>query len=260
VVDYVAPERVALRVMTWNLRGSRRPDLADVARVAFDARVDLLAVQEVQRPQCARLVDLLGMPESRWLLKHRPFGLVGARWSEGIAVLSRFPVVASTDVVLNPGVPLRSFRRRVAQDVVVTTGAGPVRLVNTHLASDDDASRAEQTERLLGVVGDQSSDVPIDRTILLGDLNTVGDDAVTGALARAGLADAWTGAHGGADAEPTNPADAPYQRIDYVLAGGALRVTSAEVPAGGPRWARLSDHLPITVELEVPRAAQQPGG
>jgi len=250
VVDHGELGGVAVRVTTWNVHGAGRPDLAALARVVFDAGADVVALQEVRRSQAEQLADLLGISQWRWQFKHRPFGPMLGGLSEGLALLSRFPAVAESSAVLTPDVAMRSFRRRVVHDLVVTTGAGPMRVVNTHLSSDHDGDRANQTTRLVDFLGGSSAGVTIERTVLAGDLNTVDDDEVMGELTRAGLADAWTAsrAHGEGS---TNPADAPHQRIDHVLVGSRLAVASVDVPPGGTTWARLSDHLPVTVTIAL---------
>jgi endonuclease/exonuclease/phosphatase family metal-dependent hydrolase len=232
-----------IRVMTWNVRGVGRPDLAALARVVADVDPDVLALQEVRRSQAAALVDLLGFAEWRWLLKHRQVWPLGDRWAEGIAVLSRFPVREDRASVLTPHTSLRTFRRRVLQEVVVATAAGPVRIANTHLASDSDEARAEQAVRLVEALAQPLEETDVARTVLLGDLNTDDDDAVLGVLARGGLTDGPSG--------PTNPAGSVSQRLDHVLAGTDLELGDLVVPEDGPKWATLSDHLPVSADLHL---------
>src|SRR6478752_2437130 len=150
MVDLRQPRHPRLRVMTWNLRGAARPDLAVVARVVADAAPDVVAFQEVRRTQARTLAGLLDVDEWRWLAKHRPPflpGWLGRRWTEGIAVLSDFPVLACSDADLSETERFASFRRRVMQEVVMSTGAGVIRVVNVHLSSDDDGARAAQADR-----------------------------------------------------------------------------------------------------------------
>src|SRR5690349_15532797 len=126
MVDLREPRHPRLRVMTWNLRGAARPDLAVVARVVADADPDVVAFQEVRQAQTAALADLLDVDHWRWLAKHRPPflpGWLGRRWTEGIAVVSRFPVLACADADLSESEHFASFRRRVMQEVVVATAA-----------------------------------------------------------------------------------------------------------------------------------------
>jgi endonuclease/exonuclease/phosphatase family metal-dependent hydrolase len=59
------------------------------------------------------------------------------------------------------------------------------------------------------------------------------------------LHDAWIGAAGPG---LTYPADAPTERIDYVLVSPHFRVRSASVPV-----TEASDHRPVVVDLELDR-------
>jgi len=51
----------------------------------------------------------------------------------------------------------------------------------------------------------------------------------------------------------TFPSRLPLLQLDHVY-GRGLRPLGLEVPRGGP-WTRLSDHLPLIAEFELPRAA-----
>ena len=241
------------RVMTWNVQGARRPDLRGWARAIADQDPDIVALQEVRRGQAGVVADLLDMPESRWLLKHSPLGRLGGRWAEGIAVLSRFPVRGYATALLSRDEPLWTYRRRVLQDVVVTTAGGPLRVVNTHLASHDDTARADQAERAALLLGVPTAGVGLDRTLLMGDLNTVDAEDVIGRFAELGLRDAWTDRHPGAGSGGhTNPTDRPHQRLDHVLVAEGFVVTDVRVPVTDPDWVALSDHLPVVADLALP--------
>lgn len=239
--------------MTWNLHGAKRPDLAVVARVLADSDPDVVALQEVRRSQAEVLADLLGVDDWHWLAKHRPPflpGPFGLRWTEGLAVLSHFPVAARSSAVLTRAVPAYSFRRRVMQEVVVTTAAGPVRIVNVHLSSDDDDARAAQADRAIRLLAVDGPHSDLTRTVVLGDLNTVDADDVVGRFAAEGLVDAWSAADRREGDGATNPAAAPTQRLDHVLAGVAFAVAEARV-IGTPEAASSSDHLPLVADLVV---------
>jgi endonuclease/exonuclease/phosphatase family metal-dependent hydrolase len=174
---------------------------------------------------------------------------LGRRWAEGIAVLSRFPIRGQVDADLSRTESPRSYRRRVLQEVVVTTGAGAVRVANTHLSSDDDDARAAQARRAVLLLAVPTAGVGVERTLLAGDLNCADDDAVIGAFARAGLRDAWTdGGHRGGGA--TNPAGDPTARLDHVLVGADFTVEAVRVVDDGGAEAH-SDHLPVVVDLVV---------
>ena len=261
----------ALRVMTWNLRGSARPDLALVAKVVREQAPDVLALQEVRERQARSLAAALGGVEWRWHAKHRPPflpGPLGRRWTEGLAVLTRLPLLAVDVATVSDGAPLRSYRRRIAQDVVIAVGEGAaavgevaaaVRVVNTHLASDDADSRAQQTARVLELVAAITDEprVALERTVVVGDLNTPDEPGVIGALVAAGFAETWPQV--GVGEGWTNPAHAPAQRLDHVLVGAGLTPVAATVLATPETRdaRRASDHLPLLVDLHLPLAPRR---
>ena len=67
------------------------------------------------------------------------------------------------------------------------------------------------------------------------------------------LFDAFAGAGDGDGGGATFPASAPSARIDYLFAGGGLRVVECRV-AEGPGVRAASDHLPVIGAFEVSEA------
>src|SRR5262249_11115776 len=80
---------VNLTVATWNLHGSARPDLDQIAQRLDALRADVVALQEVRCRQARTLARTLGWETAHWSFKHWPF------WNppEGLAVLSPHPLV-----------------------------------------------------------------------------------------------------------------------------------------------------------------------
>jgi endonuclease/exonuclease/phosphatase family metal-dependent hydrolase len=243
-----------MRLVTWNVRGQDRPDLRRLAAALRSFDPDVVALQEVRAGQATRLARALGIEHHRWLRKHNPFAPFLGTLAEGLAVLSRFPVVGGSAAVLTPGASTRSYRRRVMQEVVVRTPVGTARIANVHLSSDDDRARAEQAERVARLLEVDVAGVDRSRTVLAGDLNCDDDPSVFGPLAEIGLLDAWTArapGERGPRAGATNPAGDVSQRLDHVLVGADVRVSSVDVPQDSAQWAALSDHLPVVAELRL---------
>jgi len=218
---------VATTVVTWNLRGRRRPDLDAVAAELAARRPDVVALQEVQRRQAGAIARLLGWAPGHWSFKHWPL----VAWPEGLAVLAPGGVAGSAvrTIVLSRGAPRWSWRRRIAQLARIDDVAGLV-IANVHLATEARA-RVAQARRLAGAVPAHA--------LVAGDLN-----ARTGSDTLAVLRDAgWTAA------------DAPG--IDHVLVPRGARVVTVDAPRRGA-FAALSDHAPVTVTVDTSQTAATP--
>lgn len=230
-----------MRVVTWNLQGSRLRDLGGVATqlARFDA--DIVCFQEVQRRQFRRLRATVGS-FGVWSFKHWPVGAP----SEGLAIASRAPIVRNRAFSISRAEAWWSWRRRIAQAVVVEFEGEFVRLANTHLgAGVTDEERARQARRIITIVPDLD--------LVTGDLNVQPDSGVLAEFY--GLHDAWDRLHPGAPSPSTNwqpgaRVAPPVQRLDYVMVGRTFRVADVQIPTDWERWAPLSDHLPVIVDLD----------
>lgn len=239
-----------VRVLTWNLQGSQGLDIGAVGRVLVAAAPDVVALQEVQRAQARRLAASSGLAHMRWAFKHWPV----ATRPEGLAVLSRWPLTASSTFVSRPGWPW-SWRRRVALEATAVVEGRPLRIVDVHLSPHDAPDRRrEEAERVAARRG-------VVAPIVAGDVNERPGGPAVGTLRNAGWADAWACAHpaGGDGADPgatnwTAGARAgrpPTQRLDVVLVPEGWRVVAcAVVDTPLAELAALSDHLPLHCDLE----------
>ena len=241
---------MSITVVTWNIRGKAQPDLERVGQMLDSFGADVVALQEGQRRQASALAQRLSWVTAHWSFKHLPFPSP----AEGHAVLSPHRLVGEETVTLSEGEPFWSYRRRIAQLCALDVGGRTLHLANTHLASDDRAARAEQAERLLTQVQPGS--------LVAGDLNASPDGAVLRLFRGAGLRDAWAelhpdaqGAEGATNWRLHDPDDRPSKRIDYVLVPAGVRVVVANVPSAVDddlsAYRRLSDHLPVRVEVEI---------
>jgi endonuclease/exonuclease/phosphatase family metal-dependent hydrolase len=237
---------VPVRLTTWNLHGSARPDVARVAARLRDN--DVLALQEVQRGQARALVRALGWPSAYWSFKHWPL----VTRPEGLAVLSRSRLLRARRITVSRGAPPWNHGRRIAQFVELDLGAGAVlSLCNTHLGTTGPDDRLAQARRIVG-------EMP-PGTLLAGDLNDASTSPALACFRSAGLRDAWADAHPGSpDIEAATGWDAragrPSDRLDYVLVAENIDVRDATTPltVGDHEDAlALSDHLPLTVGLDV---------
>lgn len=230
-----------IRVVSWNLQGSHLRDVAGVARILRDLDADIVCLQEVQRRQYRRLKPAVGS-FGVWSFKHWPIRTA----AEGLAVIARSPIVRNRTLAISRSEPPWSWRRRIAIAVVVELDGMLVRAVNTHLgAGVTDEERARQARRIVSIARDLH--------LLFGDLNVVPGSGVLAEFAP--LRDAWAVLHAGLRSPNTNwepgPRDhPPVQRLDYVLVDPDLVVHDVQIPTDWERYAPLSDHLPVVVDLE----------
>ena len=195
-----------MRVLTYNIRqgfgSSDRFDLEAVAQEIERHPAEVIALQEVGRGWViSGSIDTLAWLSRRLDMPAIYGSNAGDLW--GNAVLTRLTVInaANTHFDLAGRVP-RGF-----QDLTLRTASGPIRILNTHLDHEDDGAtvRASQILHIL----ESWDDAP--RTLLLGDLNATPDSVVIRTLEKAGFEDSAPGG------PPTDPADAPVNRIDYIF-------------------------------------------
>jgi endonuclease/exonuclease/phosphatase family metal-dependent hydrolase len=235
---------VTLRLTTWNIQGRAGPDLRAVAGVLRTREPDVVLLQEVQRRQAQALAAELGWSLG-WRWKHWPVVLP----AEGLAVLASGPVDGIEVEALAQPWSFWSSDRRIA----VAADVDGARVVVTHLgAGVGDVERSRQARRVARFAGPHG--------VIAGDLNTDPASSVIRTFRDAGFVDAWSEIHTEADRGFTNwgggrRTEPPTRRLDYVLAGPGVAVVAAEVPSFGDpdfdRFGVLSDHLPLTVTLDL---------
>ena len=244
----------AVRVLTWNLQGSRGVDIAAVAEIIRGTGAEIVALQEIRKRQVGELGSALGMDEQWWVFKHWP--VVGP--PEGAAVLTPHRLIATGSVVLQRA-PFWSWRRRVVAEATLSRDGERFAIVNVHLSPHD---ATERRDREAGVVIERAttnSPVPI----ICGDLNELPGGPAYRTFVGAGWTDAWLAVRGEADEEAgaTNwtagprVGRPPTQRIDYVFAPPGWLVEGCIVAVEADSFddaAGLSDHLPVVATLRPP--------
>jgi endonuclease/exonuclease/phosphatase family metal-dependent hydrolase len=158
--------------------------------------------------------------------------LVRYPWRLGASRLHRFP---------------RSVRFYPRGVLVAEISDGRRRLLaaSVHLGLRPAERRRHGTE-LERVVLDAAGGAP---AVIGGDFNEFANGRAIGALS-VRFADAALDAAG--VAAPTFPSKAPVARIDYVFVTRDLEILSERVPFD-EEIARASDHLPVVVEISLPR-------
>ena len=237
--------------MTYNIQAGGG-DIARVGSAIRESGADIAALQEVDvhwssRSSFVDQADSLG----KYLRMQVRFANIydlpatdssGGRRQFGVAVLSRYPIVAftnhtitrlSTQTTTPTPAPAPGFL-----DATIDFHGTNIRVFTTHLDyRADPRVREAQVRDMLGIIGD--SDAP---TILFGDLNATPDAPELRPLL-AKLHDSWSSSRG---AGLSYPATNPEKRIDYVLTSRHFSVRDARVLS-----TLASDHRPVVVDLAL---------
>lgn len=255
-------------LVSWNLKGSGKPDTRAVATYLRSEGADVVVLQEVQWHQARRIARALGARSRHWGFKHWP----ARHWPEGMAIIGVSSATPGRTRPLTHPWRLWSWRRRIFQ-VADVQAAPPWTLVNVHLTPHGEIGmRAVEAAKVLDVVAKRPEPV-----VVAGDLNERPGGAIHRQFAAAGLRDGWavrvphpvapppTGgsapapSRSGPDAWPTNwrgwrrgTTTLPTQQLDYVYATEGVRFVDVHTPgrADLPRFAAISDHLPVTAVVE----------
>ena len=247
-----------LRVATYNIhkgvRGlgpARRLEIHNLQMGVEALDADLVCLQEVRlfHHREAAYFDRtwFGWPEKGQAEFLAPEGYEVAyrtnattKYGEhGNALLSRWPI----GDVGHHDVSDHAFEQRGLLHVPVHWQRGVVHVVVAHFGLIH-ASRVRQVERLAVFVRDHVPDgAPV---LVAGDFNDWGERLDT-AMRAHGLRRASTPT--GRARAATFPSRLPVFALDRVYTRG-LRCTGVQVPRG-PSWARMSDHLPLVVELAL---------
>ena len=226
-------------VTTWNVRGTAKPDLESVAAAIEAESPDVVLLQEVRQSQVRKLAERLRMRYT-WALKHYPFTPLLKDAAEGLAIMTPHALDAAGHSEISDGRTTWTYKRRIAQWCLVgRPDTSAYRVYNVHLSPGDDTlpRRTEATvvTELISAHGDAPP------AIIGGDFNDDTDATIIFALP------------GVEHLTPsfTNPALTPTQVLDHVLLPADATNVTTTVPAGGPEWAALSDHLPVTVRFDL---------
>ena len=284
---------MTIKVVTWNIQWCRGVDgVVDPRRIVEQARAfadfDVLCLQEVARnypllegsdaaDQFGALAALLPGYTAIEGVAVDDFSSVDGRREFGNMVLTRVPVIQVFRHLLPwPADPTLPTMQRMALEVVLATGLGPLRVTTTHLEFYSATQREAQVERLREVQSEAAGhgvDVwqepkkggPFELRargpsgILTGDFNYEVTDPVhrqmqrplAGGVAR--YVDAWTIANPGVAHDPTVGV---YDKVQwrgrefccdfiFVTEDIAPRVRRLEVNLESA----ASDHQPVLLEL-----------
>ena len=235
-----------VRAVTYNIHQGFSTDgefnLEAIAQAVESQEPDIVALQEVSRGWLINgSVDSL-----TWLSRRLDMPYVWGPAQDsalGNVVLSRFPVT-SYETHEMPNNDELNMNRGFISMVVDTGGGSDLRVIATHLHAWEEEGhlRAPQVAAILDRWGNS------ERTVLLGDFNSLPDSPEIEALRRAGFKDAYvTAGSTGLDYSYKYP-DGVEIRIDYIWVTPDLAPSDYEAVLTG-----ASDHLPVAVTIDASR-------
>ena len=236
---------MTLKIMSWNLQGSHRPNIDNVAGKIKQFQPDVIAIQEIQKHQARSLSRRLDWSYV-WAFKHNGYGPLLPRRAEGMAIMSRSPLTNAGKTTLSSGYGRFTYRRRIAMWGTVDIDGRKFTLFNTHLASDDIGNEGTNQAQRLRETIDTHGQHP---TVIAGDFNDHQRPDIVKILNGDQNHDAWTYAQSRSRNGLTNPTKNPYQRLDHILVPRTHTIARVQVPDTDQSWIELSDHLPVIATI-----------
>jgi endonuclease/exonuclease/phosphatase family metal-dependent hydrolase len=243
-----------LRVATYNIHKgvqgigpARRLEIHNIGHAVEQLDADIVCLQEVRkmhRREAEYFARWPELPQAEFLA---PEGYTAVyrtnahtrHGEHGNAMLSRWPVVSHQQEDMSD----HRFEQRGLLHSVVTVHQRSVHVLVVHLGLIK-ASRVRQLAQLRRFI---EREIPADAAIVVaGDFNDWGS-TVQHALGAAGLVSFDM------QRAPTFPSRMPVVQLDHVYARG-LTPLGLHVPRGRI-WARMSDHLPLIAEFDLPSGA-----
>lgn len=155
-----------LRIVSFNVKYAERIDSAIVVLSTEPAlrAADVLLLQEMDADGTRRVAEALGMSYIYYpaIFRHR-----SAR-DFGNAVLSRWPIVADSKIVL-PHVSRYARTQRTATAATIRVGDMDLRVYSTHLGTPADITEAARQSQLRAIISDAAAH---SRVIVGGDMNS----------------------------------------------------------------------------------------
>lgn len=243
-----------VRVATYNIHKgvqglgpARRLEIHNLGHAVEQFDADIVCLQEVRKLHHRGAEHFSHWPHQPQADYLAPEGYeavyrtnaITRHGEHGNAMLSRWPVLGHQHEDMSD----HRFEQRGLLHSTVHVHGVQLHVVVVHLGLIR-ASRMRQVAQLVGFIG---REVPAQAPLVVaGDFNEW-TAVLARELAAVGLVSATPQVH------PTFPSRLPLVQLDHVLVRGLQPVT-AHVPRGRI-WARMSDHLPLLVDLALSEQA-----
>jgi len=226
-------------VMTWNIQGKKPTDLDRVHQVIASETPDVVILQEARRKQTERLAASLRMAH-HWSEKHHPWRPLFPGRAEGAGILTPHTLSDAGSARISDETSRRNYRRRIVQWALIQrSDHSAYRVFNAHLSPHDlSEQRRNEATQIAELVAALPDEPP---TLVGGDFNDQDEADIVAILPGIEIL----------TPPATNPSERPTNIIDHVLIPSHATGAAVSVPAGGPKWAELSDHLPLTVRFTL---------
>jgi len=244
-----------LKVVSYNIHkglaaGNRRTVLGRICDALEVLEPDIVMLQEVVDEHtrfAARVPDWSRLPQADFIARGLQHSSAYARnaihshGGHGNAVLSRFSFEYCRNVEMSVN---RWEQRGMLHAIINIPAAGPVHAICVHLNLLQ-RHQLKQLKRLCQVI---DNEIPRDEPLIIaGDFNDWRGKATRLLTERLGVKEAtytWSQGH-----SRTFPAWRPMLALDRIYTRN-VGVGAAKV-LDGPQWRRLSDHLPMMVQIDV---------
>jgi endonuclease/exonuclease/phosphatase family metal-dependent hydrolase len=239
---YAQKQPVRLKALCYNIRFGELTSLEELAAFIKEQEPDVVALQEVDcrtrreltpRQHGKDFITELGFHTGMLTAYGKTIPYAGGYY--GIGILSKYPLATVERIYLPKTENGKEQRAVLVADVEYSEGQY-FTFACTHLDYTNTEERQVQVKKLNEVLLNKTNPV-----IIAGDFNACPDSKEIGE----GMMSAWKPL---CKMEPTSPADAPRNQIDYIFCypknkWAIVEATTCQV--------QLSDHLPISAIVEL---------
>ena len=165
IVRSTARHADTLRVVSFNIEFAYNVDSAiSVLKQPSLRDADVVLLQEMDADATARIARALGMAYVYYPATLHP----RTRRDFGNALLSRFPIIADSKILLPHISALRRTQRSATAATIRVDDSTVVRVYSAHLGTIADVSPEQRREQLRAIIADAAS---YERVIMGGDMN-----------------------------------------------------------------------------------------